>query len=72
MSIRRIIMTLPPTTKTPLTDAARFYDSDYECYLVSEDFACQLELQNQELKAELEFLKSKGLIVGMMKTSDKP
>lgn len=52
-------MTLPPTTKTPLTDAEEWLVIHLgKCEkVVSAKIARQLELKNQELEAEIERLK---------------
>ena len=52
---------------TPRTDDAQFGTGR-----VSVNFARQLERELNEARENLDFLKSKGLTVGMMTSSDKP
>jgi len=60
-----------PTSDTPRTDKIE-YEQEFNFEVDWEEHSRKLERELNEAKSQLNFLESKGLTVGKMKTSDKP
>jgi hypothetical protein len=64
-----------PNTETAFAAADIVEDYDRICGILADALDGRVQkllTERDNLKTKLDFLKSKGLIVGMMKTSDKP
>ncbi len=72
-TLKETVMTTPPESKTPFTDAARFYVADYQGYLVSEHFVRSLELKLNEalVECEKQFINNGDLREKMERQQDK-